>query len=196
MKEYEQKIRSVAPFAAVGAVLLVLAVGVIAFAFLRPQGEVDAMVGSSGGPAETPSGPVAPDFTVQTAQGGSFTLSRERGSGVLLAFTSSWCVSCGPKLEAIARLYPEYRERGLAVIVLNPDPRDPQEAFVAYLNRWGAATLPWAMDEENRVTLAYQVTSLGTIVGIDRAGRQVHKSGAAMQDALGPVRSVIEQVLQ
>jgi peroxiredoxin len=188
--------RADAPLALAG-VLLLVALGVISFALLWPVGNGEGSNGATAAaPVSTAPAQAAPDFTVQTAQGDSFTLSRRHGSGVILAFTSSWCISCGPKLQAVARLYPDYRERGLGILVLNPDPTDPPEAFTAYLQRWGAAGLPWAMDEEARVTLAYQITSLGTIVGIDRAGSQVYKSGAAMQDALAPMRSLIERVLQ
>ncbi|MBI5117525.1 TlpA family protein disulfide reductase [Candidatus Poribacteria bacterium] len=67
-------------------------------------------------------GDPAPDFSLATIDGQSFTLSSFRGKKVvLLDFWATWCNVCKKELPTINKDYKKYRQRGYEVlsIVLN-----------------------------------------------------------------------------
>jgi thiol-disulfide isomerase/thioredoxin len=60
----------------------------------------------------------APDFKAQTLDGAEIDLAALRGKVVLLDFWATWCAPCKRDLPAIEKLHREFRQRGLAVLVL------------------------------------------------------------------------------
>lgn len=63
-------------------------------------------------------GAMAPDFTVDVIDGGSFTLSDHRGRPVVVNLWASWCPPCRaeiPDISAYAKANPETVVVGLAV---------------------------------------------------------------------------------
>jgi cytochrome c biogenesis protein CcmG, thiol:disulfide interchange protein DsbE len=59
---------------------------------------------------------VAPDFTLTTYDGETFTLSEHRGKVVLINFWASWCVPCEAEADDLNAIYNEYKDRGLVMI--------------------------------------------------------------------------------
>ena len=47
----------------------------------------------------------APDFTLQTSNGNSVSLSDFKGKAVLLNFWATWCVPCKKELPSMQKLY-------------------------------------------------------------------------------------------
>ena len=52
-------------------------------------------------------GKVAPDFTLPTLGGESFTLANERGKPAVVFFMAYWCGSCIPEAAALGKLQRE-----------------------------------------------------------------------------------------
>lgn len=74
----------------------------------------------------------APDFTLKDINGGSFTLSQEKGKVVLLDFWATWCPPCQMSIPELKKLDETYSARGLEVVSISLDDRmDKVEKVVA-----------------------------------------------------------------
>ena len=110
----------------------VLVMGAVALAlWLALRGE-SLGTGDAFGPADLPrylnpgqrpvavaTGALAPDFELETLDGGRFRLSDWRGHPVVLNFWASWCPPCRREIPVLVRLQHQYREAGLVVAGVN-----------------------------------------------------------------------------
>ena len=110
----------------------VLVMGAVALAlWLALRGE-GLSTGDAFGPADLPrylnpgqrpvavaAGALAPDFELETLDGGRFRLSDWRGHPVVLNFWASWCPPCRREIPVLVRLQRQYREAGLVVAGVN-----------------------------------------------------------------------------
>jgi len=109
----------------------------------------------------------ATDFTVSLYDGGSFTLSQQRGKVTVINFWATWCTPCVkelPYFEALQQNYPEE----VSVIALHS--KLVTEDVAAYLakNDW---ELPFALDATGEVSVAFAgSTMLPQTVVVDAAG--------------------------
>lgn len=67
----------------------------------------------------TDEGDAAPDFLLETIDGGTLRLSDLRGSPVLVNFWASWCTPCRQEMPEIVRAYDARRDEGLVVVGVN-----------------------------------------------------------------------------
>lgn len=64
-------------------------------------------------------GNVAPDFTLQTTDGQSITLSKFRGKTVLLNFWVSSCPACVTEMPYFQAVFDEQTNKGLVIVAIN-----------------------------------------------------------------------------
>lgn len=110
-------------------------------------------------------GELAPDFTVELIDGGTFTLSETRGQQVVLNFWASWCGPCREEIPAIsvfADANPDVAVVGVAV-------RDTEEASRQFAEEV-EASYPLALGTDE-VEEAYPSFGLPYTVIIDAEGR-------------------------
>lgn len=119
-------------------------------------------------------GQVAPDFTVPTLDGATFTLSEQRGNPTIIFFTAYWCGSCIPKAQELGQLYQEYKGR-VTIIALDIDPTSTPELLDRFKQAAGNGAFVWALDSGSKVATAYRVNSLSTAIILDGAGRIVYR---------------------
>jgi len=129
--------------------------------------------------AETPTpvavkssaGPLAPDWSLETLDGGQFRLADHKGDVVVMYFMASWCGTCVPEAQALAELDQRYRDQGLTVVAINvePDKKISELSRFRQLANNGAYT--WTFDTAFAVTQQYGVKALDTTIVIDRSGR-------------------------
>jgi peroxiredoxin len=119
---------------------------------------------------------VADDFTLPMSEGGSFTLSAQRGKVVLVNFWATWCPPCLEEMPAMERLWRRHKDAGFVLLAVSLD-SDPKKVppFV------GAHkfTFPVAVDPKMTVAERYGVRALPSSFVIDR-------DGTVMGIALGP----------
>lgn len=123
-------------------------------------------VGDLGAPME--------DFSVDTIDGGTFTLSRalEQYDMVLINLWASWCGPCEMEFPYLQEVYERYSDRA-AVIALSIERSDTPEALTAYAEAHG---LTFAIGSDSETRLADQfadkfgITTIPTTVVVDRFG--------------------------
>jgi len=114
-------------------------------------------------------GALAPDFTAQTHDGTSVTLSdftANVGTPVVLNFWATWCPPCRvemPHFEAAAQLY------GDDVALLGVNQAESVETIATYAADHGL-TYPLLVDEEMTINHLYGILNLPTTVFIDANG--------------------------
>lgn len=137
---------------------------------------------------------LAPDFSLQTADGQSIRLSDLRGRPVLVNLWTSWCPPCRQEMPAMQQAYADFHDQGfeiLAVNATNQDSLPDAQQFAADLS----LTFPILLDTQGEVSQLYQLRSLPTSFFIDREGviREV-VIGGPMSEALLRIR--IQEMLE
>lgn len=157
----------------IGTVLVTTACGVSATPTPPPAPVVTTpsiLRASASPPADSKA---APDFTARLLDGGTFTLSQERGRPVLILFTASWCAPCIPEVNKMAQLQEEFGGRGLRQLVLSIDAGDAVSDFDGLRQRTRGGRLIWGLDNDQRALRAYQIRATDTKVLVDPLGRIV-----------------------
>jgi peroxiredoxin len=109
----------------------------------------------------------APDFTLETLDGKTVSLSDLRGQAVLINFWATWCPPCRAEMPAIQQVYEQYRDQGFTVLAVDLQEGDAQVA--AFVEELGL-TFPILMDREGTVAGRYQVKALPSTFFVDREG--------------------------
>jgi thiol-disulfide isomerase/thioredoxin len=136
----------------------------------------------------------APNFTLKTPDGASYTLAELRGQAVLVNLWATWCPPCRAEMPAIEKMYQEYKEQGFIVLAVNMTYQDDPLAVVPFIQEY-SLTFPILLEETGDVASAYQLRSLPTSLFIDRSGMITEVIiGGPMSEAL--LRTRIEQILQ
>ena len=148
-----------------GLITLLLALGVTWIALSKVPAEIaDARAGSSPRPRK---GFAAPDFTLETLNGQTITLSGLQGRVVLINFWASWCLPCRKEMPAIQQVYERYRDRNFIVLAVNLQEQDAQVS--AFADQLGL-TFPILMDRDGSVFDRYQVSALPSTFFVSQAG--------------------------
>jgi len=66
-------------------------------------------------------GAEAPDFTLNTPEGETLSLSALRGKVVMIDFWASWCGPCRRENPNVVRLYNQYKDRGFEILGVSLD---------------------------------------------------------------------------
>ena len=137
---------------------------------------------------------LAPDFSLQTPSGETFTLSDLRGQPVLINFWASWCPPCRSEMPAMQRVYNDFNEKGFTVLAINVTNSDSLDEAIAFA-QLHKLTFPILLDHDGSIDRTYRVRSLPTSFFVDGEGeiREV-VVGGPMSEALLRVR--VEQLFQ
>ena len=110
------------------------------------------------------------DFTVETIDGGHFTLSEALRDHdmVLINFWATWCVYCVREFPFLQQAYEEYADR-VAVIALSCEPDDTVEVMRGFAEENGL-TFPIANEGELGLSDVYGRYGIPCSVAVDRFG--------------------------
>jgi len=168
-----------------------LAAGILWTAVSRVPSAVGAPLSSSPSPRE---GFLAPDFTLDTLDGGKVTLSDLRGKIVVVNFWATWCLPCREETPALEKAYEQYKDSGMVILGLNLTNQDVVSEVESFVQEF-ELSYPILLDRDGSVGYLYQIKGLPTTFFINREGiiRTV-LVGGPMSETF--IRSKIEALLQ
>lgn len=113
-----------------------------------------------------PESGAAPDFTLETFDGKSVTLSQYRGRVVVINFWASWCAPCAEEAPTLQAAYEAYKDRGVEFIGVAWV--DSDEKSKQFIEEYGI-TYPNGPDLGTRIADAYRIRGVPEtfIVGPD-----------------------------
>ena len=136
---------------------------------------------------------LAPDFTLETLDGESITLSELRGQVVLVNFWATWCPPCKAEMPAFEQAYQDYADEGFVLLAVNAIQQDSVPAIETFNAEYGLS-FPILLDTNGDTNRAYQVRSLPTSFFVDKDGIISEVIiGGPMAEAL--IRARIEELI-
>lgn len=137
---------------------------------------------------------LAPDFSLQTPEGETVSLSELRGQAVLVNLWATWCPPCRAEMPAIQKLYDEYKDQGFMVLAVNMTYQDNPQSVLPF-TRENNLTFPVLLEETGEMARKYELRSLPSSFFINRDGIiQEVVIGGPMSEAL--LRTRIESILE
>ena len=133
---------------------------------------VSGLVASLALAADTLSGP-APNFTLESRDGGSVSLAELEGQVVMINFWATWCVPCRQEMPHLQALYERYNGLGFELLAVNVEDNP------AGARKWleeTPVTFPVLFDARNDVSKLYKVVAMPSTVLVGRDGtmRYIH----------------------
>jgi len=130
----------------------------------------------SASPELLATGASVPPFSLPDIRGQQVDVGRYLGQlPVVLSFWSIYCDSCVDEMISLQKLEDKYRGDGLVIIAVNEDIKVPTDRIRRFLERLekfrGKITYPLLYDESSRVFNSLGISTLPTLVLIDREGR-------------------------
>jgi len=154
-----------------------------------PTPEVPSTPGM--GETNEPAAPVsegdrmAPDFTVETMDGGTFHLADQRGKIVLVNFWATWCVPCIAETPDFVALFDAMKEDGLTIVGISLD-EEGFDVVRPFAERF-KVNYPMGLDDGTIADDFGGVYGLPTTFIIDQEGRILHRFlGIFPMRAMGP----------
>jgi len=121
-------------------------------------------------------GSMAPDFTLPTPDGGSFSLSSTRGKYVIIDFWAAWCQPCRRENPNVVALYAKYKDKGFDIIGVSLDRE--KEAWVKAI---ADDQLVWHQVSElkfwqSEIAQKYGVSAIPCTFLLDKGGKIIAKN--------------------
>lgn len=124
--------------------------------------------------------PVAPDFTVEDAEGNAVSLSQFKGKPVVLNFWSSRCAPCRYEMPDFDKLHQKLGDQVEFVMVNVTDGRwDTLDTAKAFIKDSGYG-FPVYFDTKVSAARSYAVNALPTTYFIDAEGVMVARAASAI----------------
>jgi thiol-disulfide isomerase/thioredoxin len=140
---------------------------VVAAAAAAVLAAAPTLAGSTGGPA--------PNFTLDSREGGQLSLSELEGQVVMINFWATWCAPCRQEMPLLEEIYQRYAPLGFTLLGVNVE--EDSAGADRWLRENVPVTFPILYDPENSVSELYDVNAMPTTVLVDRTGnvRVIHK---------------------
>lgn len=147
--------------------------------------------GNLAGLTEAPAvGHLAPDFTLDSLTGDSFSLSAARGQPVVLNFWATWCPPCRVEIPHFQQASATYNGQ---VLIVGVDDGEPRAQVAPFAQEMGI-TYPVPLDGNSEVSRRYRVSSLPTTFFIDAEGVIQHIQIGLVNGAM--LAEQIERLIQ
>ncbi|MGP4081848.1 peroxiredoxin family protein [Pseudalkalibacillus sp. R45] len=131
-------------------------------------------------------GNIAPDFTLETMDGGSVKLSDFKGKNIIVNFWATWCPPCRAEMPEMQEYYEANKDNNFVILAVNMTKTEKSQMDVKqFVEEDFELTFPVVMDLKHEVTNTYEVTGYPTSYFIDKEGVIQYKVvGAMNQDVI------------
>ncbi|TYP92138.1 Peroxiredoxin [Fodinibius salinus] len=128
----------------------------------------------------------APDFTLKTMSGDSFTLSDHKGKVVVLNFWATWCGPCRKEIPDFMELYKELKDEGVLFAGISLD-EEGWEKVRPYANDMNI-NYPIMVDDGNVSRKYGPIRAIPTTLIINKKGRVEYVApGMLTKEKLKPI---------
>jgi peroxiredoxin len=138
-------------------------------------------------------GNVIPAVTLSTLDGQPINLREDRGKVTILFAMSYWCTTCVAEAQALSRLYDDYEDQGLKVVVIDLDPDGTPERLQLFIDQVGDNRLIWAFDTKGDFFRQYNVRALDTTIVVNADGYEVYRD--IQPTSYNTLQRVVESLL-
>ncbi len=158
----------------IGLVLVLVLIGMALYGFLQKETKSQNTVAYLG-QEEQVEEKLAPDFTLQTLDGETLTLSELRGKKVILNFWATWCPPCRTEMPHLQEYYEKYSETdNVEIVAVNATYREQSEEKVQQFIDSFNLTFPIALANEEETLNLYEVLTIPSTFFIDTDGQIQH----------------------
>lgn len=119
---------------------------------------------------------IAADFEAHLVGGDTFTLAEQKGTAVLIIPTALGCAECVTNLRNLADVYPDYRGRGLKVLVLDLVVGDAPDVWQRFADYLAEPDIIWSVAASPQFAVDYDILNLGTVLLVDASGNLVFRN--------------------
>ncbi len=110
----------------------------------------------------------APNLNLQTLAGEPVSLSKYRGSVVLVNLWATWCPPCREEMPALLKFYEAYKSDGFVLVAINQE--ESPDIVKAFVDDYGL-TFPVWLDENYIAQQEFKTMNLPSSYVIDRNGQ-------------------------
>lgn len=154
----------------IGAVIIIALVAIMVGSFMMNKFKENKITAATAGPKVATIGEVAPDFTLQTLDGKSVTLSELKGKKVVLNFWATWCPPCKEEMPHFQTYYEQYKEEdNVEIIAVNITYKDYIDKVGNFVET-NSLTFPILLMEEDDISKAYKIFNIPSTFMINTKG--------------------------
>jgi len=121
---------------------------------------------------------LAPDFTLKSFEGHTYTLSQLRGKVVIINFWASWCLPCREEARYLEQTWRKYKDKD--VIFIGVDYVDAEKPALAYIKEFDITYF-------NGPDLGTRISQQYNIKGVPET-YYVAKDGTLRGNNIGPLK--------
>lgn len=135
----------------------------------------------TGGPLAAALSETAPEFKLSSLSGKNVSLSDFKGKPVILFIWATWCPYCRAELSNLEKSYQDIKKSGAELLAI--DSGEPKERVNKYLKD-RKIEFPVLLDVDSRVSYAYNVIGIPTLVLVDAQGKMQFQGNNLPDDYL------------
>jgi thiol-disulfide isomerase/thioredoxin len=166
------------------------------FAWAPPANATDAAKAPKAQPeseADELTGKPAPDFTLTGLDGKQQTLSKMKGSVVVLDFWATWCPPCRESLPHLDALNKDLAPKGLKVYAVNLQEEKPKVQDYITKNK---LAFPVLLDTQGKVAMEYKANAIPQTVVVAKDGTVKKVFVGFGPDTEKNLRQVVEEAMK
>jgi len=120
-------------------------------------------------------GQCAPDFTLQSVDGKTYSLSKYRGKVVLLNFWATWCKPCIVEMPSMQKAYGQLKKNGVEILAVSIDTNENEIKQFLDQQIQQHLSFPIFFDSGKKVSSTYGTFQVPETFVIDKTGRITDK---------------------